>query len=500
MPIWKRILVTGGIALGLIVLLNVAFHFIFLDLFVDLWWFQSLEFERYFWLRQLYRYFISGGVTLLFFLIFFSNFWIASNFLGLSVSSRGDDAGKLKSLLYKFQSGALDVYFLLSLVLAVFVALPFYHEWEAALLYFLAPRTGIEDTFFQYDASFYLFSVPVYELIQKELLSGFSILFISVAFLYWLEHRILAARGEGYPHGVKIHLTALVLAVCLLVGWGFMLQRFGLLYVSDHEPVFFGPGFVEANYHLPLIWSALLCFLGASLSAIFLIHTHGRAGKWPLCGFLVLFLLALGMRNVSIIPNMLTRFVVRPNPVTTEKQYMQNNIDATLAAYKLSDVKTIDFEVSGAPEDDLKQWVNQQHVHNIPVWDRHLLDDVYNQLQGIRPYYKFSDVDEDRYAVNGSPHQVNLSAREINIDKLPEAAHTWENIHLRYTTGYGAVMTPAGQEGDRPMDWYLRDLDLQSRVGFNIQNPDIYYGMGKHDYAIVPNKLNVADISSGGGP
>ncbi|MCI0666510.1 MAG: UPF0182 family protein, partial [Methylococcaceae bacterium] len=419
MPIWKRILVSSGVALAVFGLLYIAFYFVFLDLIVDLWWFRSLEFERYFWLRLLYRYFISGGVTLGFFLVFFLNFWVASNFLGLSNSDAGMDAGKRRTLVQKFKSGALDVYCVLSLILAVIIALPFYHQWEAALLYFFAPGTGIEDPFYRYDVSFHLFSVPIYGLIQKELLTVFLILLGAVAFLYWLEHQMLAEGDEPYPRGVKIHLTCLVLAVCLLVGWGFMLQRFGLLYVDSHEPVFFGPGYIEIKYHLPLIWTAALTFLGAAFSAIVLIHSQGQTGKWPLIGFLTLFLAALGLRQVEFIPDLITKFIVRPNPVETEQSYMQNNIDATLSAYKLENVKTLDYEVSRAPETDLGRWINHEHLHNIPVWDRELLDDVYNQLQGIRSYYKFSDVDEDRYLINGRLQQVNLSAREMNIDKLP---------------------------------------------------------------------------------
>ncbi len=495
MPIWKRILVSSGIALAVFGLLYVAFYFIFLDLIVDYWWFSSLEVERYFWLRLLYRYFISGGVTLLFFLIFFINFWVASNFLGVASSVMDRESVKRRTLVHKIQSGALDVYSILSLILAVIIAIPFYHQWEAALLYLYAPETGIMDPYYQYDVSFYLFSFPIYSLIQKELLTVFSILLIAVAFLYWLEHHLLAGDDERYPRGVRIHLTCLVLAVCLLVGWGFMLQRFSLLYTDGHEPVFFGPGFVEINYHLPLIWTAMLTFLGAAFSAIVLIHSQGRTGKWPLFGFLVLFLASLGLRYVPIIPYLMTRFIVRPNPVRTEQSYMQNNIEATLAAYKLNDVKTLDFDVSLAPESDLEQWANKEHLRNIPVWDRELLDDVYNQLQGIRPYYKFSYVDEDRYPINGVIQQVNLSAREMNIDKLPAETHTWENIHLRYTHGYGAVMTPAAHDGYQPMDWYLRDLNLVSTVGLKIENPDIYYGFETYDYAIVPNELTVINIS-----
>ncbi|MGH8548959.1 MAG: UPF0182 family protein [Methylococcales bacterium] len=495
MPIWKRILVSSGVALAVFGLLYVAFYFVFLESIVDLWWFSSLEFERYFWLRSLYRYFISGGVTLVFFLVFFLNFWAASNFLGLGNSNPRMDPPKRKTLVHKFKSGALDVYCVLSLILAVIIALPFYHQWEAALLYCFAPGTGIKDPVYQYDVSFYLFSVPIYELIQKELLIVFSILLGAVAFLYWLEHQMLAEGDEPYPRGVKIHLTCLVLAVCLLVGWGFMLQRFGLLYADGHEPVFFGPGYIEIKYHLPLIWTALLTFLGAALSAIGLIHSQGQAGKWPLFGFLTLFLVALGLRQVQFIPNLITKFIVRPNPVKTEQSYMQNNIDATLSAYQLEDVKTLDYEVSLAPENDLERWLNHEYLHNIPVWDRELLDDVYNQLQGIRPYYKFSDVDEDRYLINGRIQQVNLSAREMNIDKLPKEAQNWENKYLTYTHGYAAVMTPAAQDGGEPIDWYLRDLNLLSDVGFKVEKPDIYYGLEKYEYAIVPNELDVVDIS-----
>ncbi|MGR9105433.1 MAG: UPF0182 family protein [Gammaproteobacteria bacterium] len=495
MPIWKRILVTGVIAFAVLMLLYVAFYFIFLKLIVDYWWFRSLEFERYFWLRLLYRYFISGGVTILFFLVFFLNFWIASNFLGMSRPRMGEDLVKRKSLIHKFQIGALDVYSILSLVLAVVIALPFHHQWESALLYLYAPDTGVKDPVYRYDVSFYLFSYPIYALIQKELLTVFSILLAGVAVLYWLEHRVLSEKDDPFPRGVKIHLTALVLAVCLLVGWGFMLQRFGLLYESGHEPRFFGPGFIEIKYHLPLIWTAMLTFLAAAIAAIVWIHSHGKAGKRPFVIFFILFLIALGLRKVPLIPDLMTKFIVLPNPVTTEKRFMQNNIDATLAAYKLNDVKTVDFEVTLKPEQDLEAWTSHTHLHNVPVWDRELLVDVYNQLQGLRTYYKFWDVDEDRYPIQGSTQQVNLSAREMNIEKLPKETHTWENTYLRYTHGYGAVTTPAAQNGGQPIDWYLRDLNMLSDVGLSVEKPDIYYGMERYEYAIVPNKLNVLEIA-----
>jgi len=123
------------------------------------------------------------------------------------------------------------------------------------------------------------------------------------------------------------------------------------------------------------------------------------------------------------------------------------------------------------------------------------LIDSYQQLQGIRPYYVFPSVDEDRYVINGHRQQVNLAAREINIEKLPKEAQNWENTHLRYTHGYGAVVSPAAQDAGIPLVWYLRDLDMSSNVGFSVNHPDIYYGKGTYQYAIVPNNLPIKDIS-----
>ena len=499
MPNWKRVPVLIGIVIAALAIFYIAFYFLFLDLVVDFWWFRSLQYEGYFWLRLLYRHFISGGITLLFFLIFFINFWVASRYLGVTRSTVVEGSitqrKQSRSLVAKFQSGALDVYSIISLILAIIIALPFYDQWEASLLFLFSPNTGIMDPLYQNDVSFYMFSFPVYQLIQKELLIALSVLFVSIAVLYWIEHRVIFRDRRPYPLGVKVHLTGLIMLVFLAVAWGFMLQRFGLLYVDRHEPVFYGPGFVEIRYHLPLIWIALTTFLATALSAIVLIHSHGSRGKRPLIVFSVLFAVSLVLRHIPFIPDAIDKLIVQPNPVKAEKSFMQNNITATVEAYDLVDVKTLEFEVTPNPEDDLSGWVNKEHLQNIPVWDRELLDDVYNQLQGLRPYYRFLSVDEDRYLINHHKQQVNLGAREMNISKLPKEAKNWENTHLRYTHGFAGVMTPAAQDGGQPIEWYLRDLNLHSSIGLKVEKPDIYYGMEDYGYAIVPNKLNIVDIS-----
>lgn len=490
---WKRILLYTGACAFTLIALYVAFYFVFLNFFVDLWWFRSLEFEGYFWLRLLYRFFIGGGITLAFFSIFFFHFWIASSYLGINAGA-GLQPGS-RSLLQLFQSGSLKVFTPLSLVLAIVVAIPLYQQWESALLFFFGSASGIKDQVFGNDISFYLFDYPVFQLVQRELLTTAFLLFVSITFLYWLEHRLVPANNREYPLGAKIHLAILWGFVVLFVTWGFMLDRFSLLEVDRHEPVFFGPGFVEIRYYLPLIWLSIVAFLSIGISAPVLAFHRSTITKTVLIVSIVSLIGMVGLQNIAFIPAILERFIVKPNPVKAEKHFMEHNIQATLNAYDLNEVETIDFSVTLTPESNLAQWVNEEHVRSIPVWDRELLDDVYQQMQGIRPYYRFDSIDEDRYLINGKKVQVNIAAREVNIENLPKEAQSWENRYLRYIHGYGAVMTPAAQEGGRPMEWYLRDLNHYSDVNLKVANPDIYYGQEALKRAIVPNELSVVGLS-----
>ncbi|MDD1614572.1 MAG: UPF0182 family protein, partial [Methylococcaceae bacterium] len=487
-----------GATLVIAIILYVAFYFIFLDLFVDLWWYQSLKLEAYFWLRLLYKFFLSGGVTLVFFAIFFFHFWIASRYLGLNppdeVLNNLDKRRRFQRFADVFMSGSVKVYTPISLALAIFVAIPFYNQWEASLLFFFGSDSGVTETVYGNDVSFYMLSYPIYMLIQKELLTTAILIFSMVGILYWLEHIFVPDQNKEFPLGAKVHLTILIGFVVAFVIWGFMLQRFSLLYTGTHEPVFYGPGFIEIRYKLPLIWLGIVTFLATAVTAILFIFSEKHRIKAPFLISLTAFLCVLGLPEVQFIPDLIQKFIVNPNPVKSNKSFMQHNIDATLNAYDLRNIKTVDLTIKLDATQDIETWGTQKRFENIPVWDREYLIDSYKQLQEIRPYYKITSVDEDRYFILDHTRQVNLAAREINISKLPPEAQNWENTHLRYTHGYGAVVTPAAQDANKPLVWYLRDLNMYSDVGLSVKNPDIYYGQGQYGYAIVPNKLSVVGI------
>ena len=488
-----------GALLLVAIIVFIAFHFIFLDLFVDLWWFQSLKLEPYFWQRLLYKFFLSGGVTLFFFAIFFFHFWIAASYLCI-VEPEETQANQNRRRNFQrftdvFMNGSATVYTPISLALAVFIAIPFYNQWETALLFFFGQNSGIKESIYGNDVSFYMLSYPIFVLIQKELLITASVLFSGIGILYWLEHNFIPNQNKAYPLAVKVHLTILLSFVVGFVVWGFMLERFNLLYTETHKPIFYGPGYLEIIYDLKIIWLKIATFIATAISFGLLIFSTEHRIKKPFFITFSLFIGAMAIPYAQFIPDSINRYLVNPNPVSTNKPFMQQNIDSTLTAYNLNNINTVDASIQLNATQDIETWGTQKRFENIPVWDREYIIDSYKQLQEIRPYYKILSVDEDRYFILDHTRQVNLAAREVNTAKLPPEAQNWENIHLRYTHGYGAAVTPAAQDANKPLVWYLRDLSMNSDVGFKVDTPDIYYGLENYEYAIVPNKLNIEAIA-----
>jgi uncharacterized membrane protein (UPF0182 family) len=390
----------------------------------------------------------------------------------------------------------MRLYTPLSLVLAILVAIPLYRIWEKTLLYLFAPSTEsigkhLADPFYGTDISFYLFSYPIYTLIQKQLLVIFAILFLAVLCLYWLENRLLNKENQKLAGGALVHLTILVLIVLAIQVWGYFLQQYGLLYMDDPVTVFFGPGFVEMWFYLPLIYLKILFFTLASLALIRFIHF--RKGGRLFAGLAIAFLLALGLEHTRFIPKLIDQIIVAPNEMVRQKPYIQNNIDATLDAFDLAAVEEHPYEVRPVMRIIAEDTDVQKSLRNIPVWDRDVLGEVYEERQGIRPYYSFPGVDVDRYTVNGVYQQVNIGAREISVRKLPATSQSWINQRLQYTHGYGAVMNPAAQGGDEDMQWFMRNLPLQSDLPYNVAEPGIYFGMEKYQYAIAPNEQGEVD-------
>jgi hypothetical protein len=477
---------------GAFFLLGVLFlvsSFLTIDTLVDYWWFDSLGYAFYFLQRLFYRYLVFLGVTALFFFVFFFNFWIASRYLGAGSPPPKDSKARsikaYRDVLQMFRTGSMSVYTPLSLVLSIVIALPLFERWESFLLFVFGPQASVLDPVYGKDISYYLFSFPIYSLLQRRIFISFAILLVGVLFLYWLEHRLLKAQEQSIQKGAKAHVCFLAFSVFAIEIWDFFLQRYELLYTSNYEPLFSGPGYAEMRVILPFIYACILLLTITAISAVYFV-LNGKGIKAVIASA-VLFSLVLGARYSEMLPKSVNDFWVNPNAISKQTPYLLNNIDATLSAYDLKSVEMREVTPVAVPEGIDEKKV-QGIFRNIPVWDGELLNDVYEQLQELRTYYDFTKVDVSHYNVRGNNQQVFLAVREMNTAELPKGARNWVNDHLVYTHGYGAVMTPAGQGGDEPMTWFLKGIPLESDFGFKVDKPAVYFGLlENYPYVIVPN-------------
>jgi uncharacterized membrane protein (UPF0182 family) len=495
---WKRSMVLISIGLAALAISFLTISLIFVDFIVDLWWYQSLNYGAYFWLRLLYRYVIFVAVAGFFFLIFFLNFWVASHFLGTTEAVESKTGAPVRhayqEVVRLFRSGSVKLYVPLSVVLGILVALPLFQQWEAALLYIFGSRAGAIDPIFGKDISYYLFSFPIYSLLQDRLLLAFGLLFIALIVLYWTERRLLFQYDQRLPRGAKIHLSILILLIFAIEIWDYILQRYELLYSTNNQPLFFGPGYVEMQVVLPLIWITLLFLMGTACSLVFYINT--KRGLKAAVLFAAFFLLALGVRESAFLPGMVEQFLVKPAELTRQSKHIMNSVQATKAAYNLEHAEIREYDLLPIPQIDQDPRI-EESIRNIPVWYEGVLLEVYEQMQAIRPYYEFTGIDVDRYTVNGVYQQVFISARDLILGKLPAGAQNWINTHLKYTHGYGVAMNPAAQGGEEAMTWFIGDLPPTSAYGLTIKQPGIYYGLEPYDYVIAPNDNHEFDYPKG---
>lgn len=494
---WKRVTLTTLGVLLVVVLATDALGLLFNDFMVDLWWFQNLGYGDYFWSRLLYRYGVFLAAVVFFFLLFFVNFWFGAKYLG---SRRPADesvhaAGRHppRSIYERFQRRSLAVYLPLTLILAIIVALPLFFYWERALMFLFAPDVGIGDPVFGHDISFYMFSMPIYVLLYAEVTVALAIVLLGLILLYWFEHRAMPRAYGHVRRGARVHLSLITFLLFFMGALYFVGDAYTLLYTDRHLPLFYGPGYEEMTVTLPLLGAAIILLL--IVGGLFLYFLNMRRGTVALAVFTVLFVAVLGLRYTPAITGAVHKYIVLPNEMTRQAPYIANNIEATLAGYRLQDVEMRDYPIREAAWEEITPDV-ELSLQNIPVWDEDGLLQVYRELQEIRLYYNFFNVDVGRYDIEDVYQQVFLSAREIDIDKLGPSLNTWVNRWLKYTHGYGVVMTPASQVAAEPTNWFAKGIPPETVQGLSIDEPAIYYGAGHYSPVIAPNASRELDYAS----
>ncbi len=395
-------------------------------------------------------------------------------------------------------------------------------HWFKLLSWWHHVRVGSTDPILNRDLGFYLFSLPFWEALQQWTLQLIIGTLAGAALIYLVELGLAMQRVTfSLPLAAQRHLLLLLGSLFLGRAWGHWLSRYELLY--SLRGAVFGAGYTDVYMQMPintfmtgvalltaagLIWIAIKRFTIAGLRAAS--PAQGGRGMWFWSLFVPIVLISsYSLTNVLVaqtLPNIIQSLVVLPNELEREQVYIEHNIHFTRQGFGLTDVEVRPFSGEGQLDwgEDLE---NHPTIQNIPLWDPEPLLTTYRQLQEIRPYYEFTAVDTDRYWIEGKLQQVMLAGRELDYEKVAEAAQTWLNQRFFYTHGYGLALSPVNlvtREGlpafyvsDIPPE-ITGDPSLQTRLKtvFQIDQPSIYYGELPYNDVFVSTSVQELDYAA----
>jgi uncharacterized protein len=364
---------------------------------------------------------------------------------------------------------------LISLIAAVATGGTMMAEWQTLALYWYAPRaTGsVLDPIFGKPLNFFLFALPAWQIIFGWLLTLAVIICLLATFFILITGGARALAGRLSRHvtlpwrGLSIASAFLLLVLATRVYIG----RFERLF--DDHTIFGGATFTDVHVTLTgMLFVCVALVLGALIAGINAVRVS--RGRLLLAAIIPAVVCYIAVQGVAWY---ISSFVVKPNELVREQPYIAHNIDLTRQAYGLNRMVQREFPAETTVE-AADAANNQATLQNIRLWDWRALQDTLRQIQEIRTYYDFPDIDIDRYEIDGTTREVMLATRELNVDKLPESSRNWINEKLIYTHGYGITMNPVnGFTPEGMPTLLLSNMPVQSTVrGLSVTRPEIYFG------------------------
>jgi uncharacterized membrane protein (UPF0182 family) len=377
-------------------------------------------------------------------------------------------------------------------IIAALVAWGEVNNWDVFLRFLYQVPYGASDPLYRNDIGFYLFTLPAYIAIKNWMLLT---LFLSTLFagaIYWVHGDIeYASPRRSMSRAAIAHGSVLLGFFFAVKAWSYGLDRYLLLYGDNGVVV--GASYTDIHVGLPVLW----LLIGLSIFAAFAAWANVRVRTYRIPAAAAALVFGGSLVLSEVVPGFFQRVFVKPSELQLEKPYIQRNIALTQQAYDLHQITAKPFPA----EQDLTLKTleaNKATIDNIRLWDWNPLMDAYVQLQEIRTYYKFHDVDVDRYWLDGTYQSVMLSARELKSSLLPPNAQTWVNTRVLFTHGNGAVMSPVTRKSAEGLPlFYLRDIPPISSGGPDIREPRIYYGEETSNYVIVKGGTPEFDYPKG---
>ena len=407
-----------------------------------------------------------------------------------------------------------------SLLLSLIIA----GNWISILGFFQPTSFNYVDPQFNNDISFYIFILPVLNLVSLWLSGLLGCSLITIFLRYLLSGNSLSeGKFPGFSAFQIRHLSLLSGMVMIAMALYHWLNRYQLLY--SQQGVVYGAGFTDVKFKLPI--ETVLCISAIAIAFWLFYYSLDKQKKSQLKKFfklkikrpqkakLIIILLPVVfylffLLTGEVAGKLVQRFRVQPNELAAETPYLLRNIDLTRRAFNLDEIDSQTFNPQGElTATDIAS--NSSTIENIRLWDTRPILDTNRQLQQIRLYYQFLDADIDRYTFEDDKQQVIISARELDYESVPQRAKTWVNQHLVYTHGYGFTLSPVNQvsEGGLPF-YYVKDIGTSTtetggltvssqaiRDSISLENPRIYYGEITDNYVMTNTKVREFDFPSG---
>lgn len=372
-----------------------------------------------------------------------------------------------------------------SAVIALIMAGNARGDWQHLVLFQNYTPTGVIEPVFGRDVSFYLLTLPFLHDLDGWFFGLVFLTGLMVAALYiW--------RGETFDlrlsKAALKHISAILAAFALVLFGGTILDRFDLVF--SHNGVVYGAGYTDVNVRTGLALAQAifaLILVGVLIANVFLNQPRiliGAVGAWFVASIFT-----------AAYPQLIQRVSVQPAELTQESPYIQREIQFTRTSYGVNGVDTVQYG-GDQPVTAQELASDQATINNLRLWDNTQIQQTYQQLQSIRTYYSFNQIDLDRYRIGGQVQQVEISAREVNQDNLAPQSRTWQNQKLEYTHGYGVAASPVSAvTGDGLPDYVVGNIPPTGSI--KVTQPQIYFGQMTNDYALAPSKSAELDYPKG---
>ncbi|MEO0010691.1 MAG: hypothetical protein RIQ39_280 [Actinomycetota bacterium] len=370
--------------------------------------------------------------------------------------------------------------------------------WREWLLFKNSTSFGVKDPQFNLDISFFAFKLPLYQAMISWAISVLVLAALASAFVHYMYGGIrTVGQGDRTTVAARVQLSILLGLIVLMKAVAYWFDRFAL--ALKENKLITGATYTDVNATLPA--KSILAGIAVVCALLFFANIVRRSWLLPAAG--TALMVVSSVLIAGIYPGAIQQFQVKPSESSKEAPYIQRNIDATRAAYGLTDVDVQEYNAVVAPNAGQLAG-DAATISNIRLMDPAVLSATFRQLQQIKPYYGFTEtLDVDRYTVNGVTRDAVVAVRELNIDGNP--SRNWINDHLVYTHGFGFVAAYGNAvDADGKPNFIVGDLPPTKGLGDF--EPRVYFGENSPEYSIIggskdsePVEFDYPDDSSASG-